>query len=132
MNDIPRTMRAVVLTAHGGLEKLDYREDWPTPVPGPGEVLVAVAACGLNNFDINVRTGWYSKPVTEGTTEEGGRGGFKGVQEDDGGWRGGVAFPRIQGATSAARLPRSAPDRPRSFWAGACSSTLGSATGTTP
>ena len=112
MNDIPRTMRAVVLTAHGGLERLEYREDWPTPVPGPGEVLVAVAACGLNNFDINVRTGWYSKPVTEGTTEEGGREGFEGVEDDDGGWRGGVTFPRIQGGDICGTVAALGPGAP--------------------
>ena len=58
---VPETMRAVVLTGHGGLDKLDYREDWPTPVPRAGEVLVRVGACGLNNTDINTRTAWYSK-----------------------------------------------------------------------
>ncbi len=97
MSGIPTTMRAVVLTGHGGLDAMEYREDWPTPAPGPGQALIKVAACGLNNYDINVRTGWYSKPVAEGTTEEGGLGGFEGVEEDDGGWRGGVTFPRIQG-----------------------------------
>ena len=56
MTDIPKTMRAVVLTGHGGLDKLVYREDVPTPRPGPGEVVVAVGACGLNNTDINTRT----------------------------------------------------------------------------
>ena len=60
-------MRAVVLTGHGGLDKLEYREDWPAPEPGPGEVLVRVSACGLNNTDINTRTAWYSKAVSEGS-----------------------------------------------------------------
>jgi len=26
-------MRATVLTGHGGLDKIEYREDWTTPVP---------------------------------------------------------------------------------------------------
>ena len=112
MNDIPSTMRAVVLTAHGGLEKLEYREDWPTPVPGHGEALIKVAACGLNNYDINVRTGWYSKPITEGTTEEGGLGGFEGVVDDDGGWRGGVTFPRIQGGDICGTVAAIGPGAP--------------------
>ena len=73
---IPETMRAVVLTGHGGLDKLELHEDWPVPRPGPGEVLIAVGACGMNNTDINTRTAWYSKSVTEGTTAEGGAGGF--------------------------------------------------------
>jgi NADPH:quinone reductase-like Zn-dependent oxidoreductase len=63
---LPATMRAVVTTGHGGLEKLDYRTDWPRPDPEPGEVLVKVGACGLNNTDINTREGWYSRAVAVG------------------------------------------------------------------
>ena len=33
MPDLPNTMRAVVLTGHGGLDKLSYREDWLCPSP---------------------------------------------------------------------------------------------------
>jgi hypothetical protein len=44
-----------------------YRTDWPRPDPGPGEVLIKVGACGLNNTDINTREGWYSKAVTGAT-----------------------------------------------------------------
>jgi hypothetical protein len=40
--NILQTMRAMVLTGHGGLHKLEYREEWPTPQPGSGEVLVRV------------------------------------------------------------------------------------------
>jgi hypothetical protein len=40
---LPTTMRAVVLTGHGGMDKLEYHEDWPTPEPGPGYVVVKVA-----------------------------------------------------------------------------------------
>ncbi len=54
-------MRAVVTTGHGGLEQLSYRTGWTDPKPGPDEVLIAVAACGLNNTDVNTRVGWYSK-----------------------------------------------------------------------
>ena len=53
------TMCAVVTTGHGGIDKLDYREDVPVPVPGREEVLVAVSACGINNTDIWVREGAY-------------------------------------------------------------------------
>ncbi|KKN86472.1 hypothetical protein LCGC14_0268710 [marine sediment metagenome] len=34
------------------------------PRPGAGEVLIRVHAAGVNNTDINTRTGWYSKAVT--------------------------------------------------------------------
>ena len=39
---VSNTMSAVVLTGHGGLDKLVFHKDWPTPEPGPGEVLVKV------------------------------------------------------------------------------------------
>jgi len=95
-------MRAVVLTGHGGLDKLEYREDWPTPQPDNGEVLVRVGACGLNNTDINTRTAWYSKSVTEGITDAAGKGGFDTADAAQGSWgNASVTFPRIQGADVA-------------------------------
>ena len=54
-------MAAVLLTGHGGLDKLEYRTDVAVPRPGPGEVLIRVRAAGVNNTDINTRIGWYSK-----------------------------------------------------------------------
>jgi len=33
----------------------------PIPSPGDNEVLIRVAAAGVNNTDINTRIGWYSK-----------------------------------------------------------------------
>jgi len=88
-------MKAMVLTGHGGLDKLVWHEDWPVPEAGPGEVLVKVKACGLNNTDVNTRSGWYSKAVTEATTGE----GYNEVHEEDPSWGGSaITFPRIQGA----------------------------------
>ncbi len=52
-----KTMKAMVLTGHGGLEKYVWHEDWPMPEPGPMEALIKVGACGLNNTDVNTRTG---------------------------------------------------------------------------
>ena len=60
-------MTAVLLTRHGGIEALQYREDVPTPRPAVGEVLIRVAAAGVNNTDINVRIGWYGDKVGTGT-----------------------------------------------------------------
>jgi NADPH:quinone reductase-like Zn-dependent oxidoreductase len=71
---IPETMHAVVLTGHGGFDRLEYRDDVPVPVPAEGQVLVKVAAAGINNTDINTRIGWYSKAVTGATETGGGRG----------------------------------------------------------
>ena len=104
MNDLPKTMAAVVLTGHGGLDKLVYEAAWPRPEPGPGEVLIKVGACGMNNTDINTRIAWYSSAVTEGTTAKGGREGFTAITGDDGGWGGGLNFPRIQGADVSGRV----------------------------
>ncbi|MDH3634191.1 MAG: alcohol dehydrogenase family protein [Gammaproteobacteria bacterium] len=101
----PATMRAVVLTGHGGLDKLEYRQDWPMPVPAEGEVLVRVAACGLNNTDINTRTAWYSKMVTEGITDAAGKDGFAGADTAAVSWGStAIKFPRIQGADVAGKI----------------------------
>nr|WP_217355903.1 alcohol dehydrogenase family protein [Ruegeria arenilitoris] len=92
---IPKTMKAMVLTGHGDLDKYEWHEDWPTPTPGPMEVLIKVGACGLNNTDVNTRTGWYSKAVDEATTG----GAYSEVDDDDSTWGGApLTFPRIQGA----------------------------------
>ena len=96
---IPNTMTAAVLTGHGGFDKLEIHHGWPVPNPKAGEVLIQVAACGMNNTDINTRVGWYDDSV-EGDTTSGGSGGFDSVSNDsEGGWGGtGIQFPRIQGA----------------------------------
>lgn len=49
-------MRAVLTTAHGGRETLKLR-DVPGPTPGPGEVLIGVAATSVNYHDIFTRRG---------------------------------------------------------------------------
>jgi NADPH:quinone reductase-like Zn-dependent oxidoreductase len=69
------SMRAMVLTGHGGYECLSLRSDVPVPTIGAGEVLVRVTAAAVNNTDINTRVGWYA----------------------GGGWTGSFTFPRIQG-----------------------------------
>ena len=89
---IPAKMRAVVLTGHGGLENLVYREDVPVPSPAPGEVLIAVSACGMNNTDVWVRQGAY------------------GTEEDPTAvstWRrqgNTLSFPRIQGTDTVGKI----------------------------
>lgn len=49
-------MKAVVFRTHGGPDVLEYTEV-AAPVPGAGEVLVQVAACGVNHLDIWTRQG---------------------------------------------------------------------------
>jgi NADPH:quinone reductase-like Zn-dependent oxidoreductase len=56
---VPKTMRAMLLTGHGGPEKLQLDDAWPVPDVAPSEVLVKVGACGINNTDIWVREGAY-------------------------------------------------------------------------
>lgn len=87
---IPDHMSGVVLTGHGGPEMLEWRDDLPVPEPGRGDVLVEVAAAGVNNTDINTRIGWYSKPGTGADTAS---------------WTGKpFSFPRIQGADVCGRI----------------------------
>jgi NADPH:quinone reductase-like Zn-dependent oxidoreductase len=50
-------MKAVLFHNHGGPEVLEYTE-FPTPEPGPGQVLVRLKAAALNRLDLWVRTGW--------------------------------------------------------------------------
>jgi NADPH:quinone reductase-like Zn-dependent oxidoreductase len=91
---IPERMAAVRLMAHGGPETLVYAEDVAVPVPGAGEVLIRVAAAGINNTDINTRIGWYAEAASGATADE----EASGTARTDGGWTAGFAFPRIQGA----------------------------------
>jgi NADPH:quinone reductase-like Zn-dependent oxidoreductase len=95
MSDVPTTMRAALLLGNGGPEMLELRADAPVPGVGPGEALIRVSACGMNNTDINTRVGWYSRAVTGATSG----GGFDEASLDDSTWgRGGLTFPRVQGA----------------------------------
>ncbi|MDO7868329.1 NAD(P)H-quinone oxidoreductase [Nocardioides jiangxiensis] len=55
-------MRAIVATQPGGPEVLEIRE-LPTPTPGPGEVLVEVAATAVNRADVLQRMGFYPPPA---------------------------------------------------------------------
>lgn len=105
MPGLPETMRAVLLKGHGGFDKLDYREDVPVPALGAGDVLIRVAAAGVNNTDINTRAGWYSKSVTAGTEAEAAARGIPAAAPEDAGWTGApLGFPRIQGADAAGRI----------------------------
>ena len=97
-------MSGVYLVAHGGLDCLVVRDDIAVPGPGVGEVLINVTAAGMNNTDINTRTGWYHQSVTSGTTAQGGTSGFGVNEQGMGDWEGGLDFPRIQGADVVGRI----------------------------
>ncbi|MEO1308396.1 MAG: alcohol dehydrogenase catalytic domain-containing protein, partial [Pseudomonadota bacterium] len=77
-------MSGIALTGLGGPEMLEWRDDLPRPEAGPGDVLIKVAAAGVNNTDINTRIGWYSQSSDASS---------------DAAWTGKpLEFPRIQGA----------------------------------
>jgi len=90
---IPRTMKGVQLTGHGGPEKLLWNDAIPTPMPGPRDALVRVLAAGVNNTDINTRIGWYSKAIAGSTADPNNT-----TDIESGGWAGSIQFPRIQGS----------------------------------
>lgn len=92
---IPQTMMAMALTGHGGPDKLVLETDMKVPQPGPGEVLLEVSACGMNNTDIKVREGSYgSEDNPEAVSTWRARGGEEST----------LQFPRIQGTDTVGRI----------------------------
>ncbi|MBC7193464.1 zinc-binding dehydrogenase [Marinobacter sp.] len=88
---IPDTMKAMLLTGHGGIDKLEYRDDVAVPRPGLGEVLVQVTATAKNNTDRKAREGLY--PTRKGEVASFRMGGNPTL-----------TFPRIQGADIVGRI----------------------------
>jgi NADPH:quinone reductase-like Zn-dependent oxidoreductase len=89
---VPERMKAVLLTGHGGLDKLAYVEDHPVPAPAAGEVLIEVSACGMNNTDVWVREAAYGSDDDPDAKSSWRRG------------RNPLAFPRIQGCDTVGRV----------------------------
>lgn len=87
---IPNTMKAMVLTGHGDVDKLEY-QNVPVPAPGAGQVLVQVTATAKNNTDRKAREGLY--PTKKGEMTSFQMGG-----------KPTLTFPRIQGADIAGRV----------------------------
>jgi NADPH:quinone reductase-like Zn-dependent oxidoreductase len=94
MKPIPETMHAVLLTGHGGLDKLVYKVGVPVPKPAAGEVLIEVSACGMNNTDIWVREGAYGTDSDPGAVATWQRSARTST----------LSFPRIQGADTVGRI----------------------------
>jgi len=61
MTDLPDQMDAIDPAEHGGPEVLRLVRR-PVPAPGPGEVLIRVAAAGVNRPDVIQRRGLYPPP----------------------------------------------------------------------
>lgn len=89
---VPATMAAMLLTGHGGIDKLVHHRDVATPRPGPGEVLVRVTATAKNNTDRKAREGLYPTK-DKGEVTSFAMGGSPTL-----------TFPRIQGADVAGRV----------------------------
>lgn len=61
MTALPATQTAVAIPTPGGPDAL-VLETRPVPAPGPGEILVKVAAAGINRPDVLQREGGYPPP----------------------------------------------------------------------
>ncbi|MBK5961249.1 NAD(P)H-quinone oxidoreductase [Rhodoplanes elegans] len=61
MTDLPARMTAIGISSPGGPEVL-RPEERPVPTPGSGEILVKVAAAGVNRPDVVQRKGFYPPP----------------------------------------------------------------------
>lgn len=66
MASTPQTMTAVAISIPGGPEVLKATS-MPTPKPGAGQVLVKVAAAGVNRPDVQQRIGAYPPPPGHST-----------------------------------------------------------------
>lgn len=89
---IPRTMSAVQLVGHGGIDKLVYNTLVPVPQPAGDEVLIKVAACGMNNTDVWVRQGAYGTEEDAAAVSTWRRQGNT------------LSFPRIQGTDTVGHI----------------------------
>ncbi|MDN7132906.1 zinc-binding dehydrogenase [Halomonas sp. MC140] len=89
---VPTTMAAMLLTGHGGIDKLEYHQDVATPQPRAGEVLVQVTATAKNNTDRKAREGLYPTKHKSDVTSF----AMGGTPT--------LTFPRIQGADVAGRV----------------------------
>jgi NADPH:quinone reductase-like Zn-dependent oxidoreductase len=57
-------LRALTISAHGGLDRIEYRTDLPEPRAGRGEVRVRVLAAALNRLDLFVVGGLPGVTIT--------------------------------------------------------------------
>jgi NADPH2:quinone reductase len=70
MTDTQRSAPSLVVTANGGTDVLQV-QDRPVADPGPGELLVAVEAAGVNFIDVYQRQGIYPVPTPFVSCSEG-------------------------------------------------------------
>ncbi|WP_353109423.1 zinc-binding dehydrogenase [Salinisphaera dokdonensis] len=89
---LPETMSAMLLTGHGGIDKLVYDSNVPTPTAAAGEVLVQVTATAKNNTDRKAREGLYPTKDADDVTSFAIGGSPT------------LTFPRVQGADVVGRV----------------------------
>ena len=61
MTNIPASMQAIIINGKGGPEVLELRQ-MLVPAVGPGQILIKVAASGVNRPDVLQRKGLYPAP----------------------------------------------------------------------
>ncbi len=57
-------MRGLTISAHGGLDQIEYRTDLPKPEPKRGEIRIRVKAAALNHLDLFVVAGMPGVKIT--------------------------------------------------------------------
>jgi len=57
-------VRGLTISAHGGLDQIEYRTDLPKPEPKRGEIRVRVKAAALNHLDLFVVAGLPGVKIT--------------------------------------------------------------------
>ena len=59
-------MKAIWFERFGAAAEVLETGDWPTPEPGPGEVLVALRTTGINPSDVKKRAGAFPDLLNQG------------------------------------------------------------------
>lgn len=97
----------MLLTGHGGFDCLEYRTDVPVPRPKAGDVLIRVAAAGVNNIDLTTLVRVVLEDHADARQREGGRPTFvcRYRRKLDGS---AAPFLRIQGADCCGHMSQSA------------------------
>ncbi len=76
-------MKAISFADFGPANQVLKVSDWPTPAPGPGEVLVKLHTTGVNPSDVKKRAGGFPNLLDDGAVipHSDGAGVIEGVGE---------------------------------------------------
>ena len=97
-------MKAIVLRERGGPDVLEV-EEWPEPVAGSGEVVVALRAAAVNHRDVWLRSGATGQSVIEPAVPGSDGSGEVVALGDhvDPAWKGADSIKLLEGATAQLR-----------------------------